>query len=120
MAAHDPLVYLLHMRDACERLTDCSVLRDAGTVPAWILLDAVCRNLEVLGEASRKVGSEFRAAHSAIPWREMNDLRNVLIHNYDVADADLIWGIVESEFPGCSRNCANCCRQRPADGRTFA
>jgi uncharacterized protein with HEPN domain len=99
MPAHDRVVYLLHMRDCCERLVECAGLRDGGTIPAYILLDAVCRNLEVLGEASRKVGAEFREAYPEMPWREMNDLRNVLIHNYDVADADMIWGIVDREIP---------------------
>ena len=68
-------------------------------MPAHILLDAVCRNLEILGEASKKVGPEFRAEHPELPWREMNDLRNVLIHNYEGADPALVWGIVEREVP---------------------
>ena len=68
-------------------------------MPSSILLNAACRNLEIIGEASRKVGPEFRAAHPGIPWREMNDLREVLIHNYEGADEDLIWAIVEREIP---------------------
>lgn len=68
-------------------------------MPASILFHAVCRNLEILGEASRKIGPDFRASHADIPWREMNDLRNVLIHNYEGADPDLVWGIVEREVP---------------------
>ena len=78
---------------------ECASLRDRGATPAYILSDAVCRNLEILGEASRKIGPEFRAAHPEIPWREMNDLRNVLIHNYEGADADMVWGIVERDVP---------------------
>ncbi len=42
---------------------------------------------------------EFRSAHPAIPWRQMNDLRNVLIHQYEGTDADLVWAIVEQEIP---------------------
>jgi hypothetical protein len=99
MSSHSPRVYLLHMRDCCDRLSECAGLRGEATVPARVLLDAVCRNLEVLGEASRKLGSEFRTAHPEIPWREMNDLRNVLIHNYDATDADLVWAIVDREIP---------------------
>ena len=53
----------------------------------------------MIGEASRKVGAEFRAAHPEIPWREMNDIRNVLIHNYEGADPALVWGIVDREIP---------------------
>ena len=64
-----------------------------------ILLDAACRNLEILGEASRKLGPVFRAEHPGVPWREMNDLRNVLIHNYDGADPAMVWGVVERQIP---------------------
>jgi uncharacterized protein with HEPN domain len=59
----------------------------------------VCRNLEILGEASRKIGAEYRLSHPEVPWREMNDLRNVLIHNYDGADEEMVWGVVEKEIP---------------------
>jgi uncharacterized protein with HEPN domain len=99
MPAPDPRVYLLHIRDCCERLNECAELRGKGAAPTHILLDAVCRNLEIIGEASRKIGPEFRIAHPELPWREMNDLRNVLIHNYEGADADMVWGIVEREIP---------------------
>ena len=74
MATPEPRLYLLHIRDCCERLQECASLRDEGATPIHILLDAACRNLEILGEASRKVGPEFRASHPEIPWREMNDL----------------------------------------------
>jgi uncharacterized protein with HEPN domain len=74
-------------------------LREQGATPTYILLDAACRNLEIIGEATRKIGPDFRAAHPRIPWREMNDLRNVLIHNYEGADAGMVWGIVNREIP---------------------
>ena len=95
----DPIVYLLHIRDCCEELALCRSLRDEGTIPDSILFNAVCRNLEIVGEATRKVSPDFRAAHPEIPWREMNDLRNVLIHNYEGADKDLVWAIVERDIP---------------------
>lgn len=99
MKQPSPELYLLHIRDCCVRIAECRNLRGSGSVPDHLLLDAVCRNLEILGEASRKVGQEFREAHPEIPWREMNDLRNVLIHNYEGADPDMIWGIAASEIP---------------------
>jgi uncharacterized protein with HEPN domain len=99
MTPPDFRVYLLHIRDCCEQLAECRTLRERGGVPPPILLNAACRNLEIIGEASRKVGPEFRAAHPAIPWRKMNDLRNVLIHNYEGADEDLVWAIVDREIP---------------------
>jgi uncharacterized protein with HEPN domain len=99
MQAPTPRLYLLHIRDCWNRLRECAALRDQGATPTYILLDAVCRNLEIVGEASRKIGPDFRVAHTQIPWREMNDLRHVLIHNYEGADDDMVWGIVDREIP---------------------
>ena len=99
MTSSDPHVYLLHIRDCCNRILECRDLRDQKVVPDYILLDAVCRNLEILGEASRKIGEDFRNSHPGVPWREMNDLRNVLIHNYEGADADIVWGVVDVDIP---------------------
>ena len=99
MSSSDPRIYLLHIRDCGEELVQCYGLREQGSVPVSILFNAVCRNLEIIGEASRKVGADFRAAHPAIPWREMNDLRNVPIHEYEGADTDLVWATVERDIP---------------------
>jgi uncharacterized protein with HEPN domain len=99
MTSPDPQVYLLHIRDRCEELIQCRSLREQGTIPVSILFNAVCRNLEIIGEASRKIGPEFRAANAEVPWREMNALRNVLIHNYEGADPELVWAIVERDIP---------------------
>ena len=45
------------------------------------------------------MGAGFREAHPDIPWREMNDLRNVLIHQYEGANPGLVWGVVERDIP---------------------
>ncbi len=99
MTPRDPHVYLLHIRDCCEELIQCRNLREQGNVPGSILFSAVCRNLAIIGEASRKIKPEFRSLNSHVPWREMNALRNVLIHNYEGADPDLVWAIVERDVP---------------------
>ncbi len=99
MTSPDPQVYLLHIRDCCEELIECGSLRERGGVPVSILFNAVCRNLEIIGEASKKIGPEFRETNPHLPWREMSSLRNVLIHNYEGADPDLVWGIVQRDIP---------------------
>ena len=99
MTSPDPQVYLLHIRDRCEELIQCRGLRQQGTVPVSILFNAGCRNPEIIGEASRKICSEFRAANPEVPWREMNALRNVPIHNYEGADPELVWAIVDRDIP---------------------
>ncbi|MCE5306890.1 MAG: DUF86 domain-containing protein [Acidobacteriales bacterium] len=98
MTRGDPRIYLLHIRDCCQELIECGKLRNEHVVPPSILFSAVCRNLEVIGEASKKVGVEFQQRHPGVPWREMSDLRNVLIHNYEGADEEMVWAIVEQDI----------------------
>ena len=99
MPAKDSAAYLQHIRDCCLQAAKCGELRGQCAVPDSLLLDAVCRNLEVIGEAAGKIDAEFRAAHPEIPWRQMISARNILIHNYDGVDPEIVWAIVERDVP---------------------
>lgn len=61
--------------------------------------DAVCRNLEIIGEAARRFDDAFRLAHAEIPWRAMTDVRNILIHAYDRVAAEILVDIVRQDIP---------------------
>ena len=56
-----------------------------------MLRGAVERHIEIIGEAARKVGSEFRAAHPEIPWGPIVGQRNVLAHEYGEIKDDQLW-----------------------------
>lgn len=56
--------------------------------------DAVVRNFEIIGEASRQISSEFKSDHPHIKWRETADLRNKIIHEYFGVDYVLLWEII--------------------------
>ncbi len=57
------------------------------------------RRIEIIGEAARRVSSEFKEAHPEIPWRRIVDQRNVLVHAYDEIADDRIWLLTVSEIP---------------------
>jgi uncharacterized protein with HEPN domain len=99
MPAKDSGAYLQHIRDCCHQIVKCGELRRQGGVAESLLADAVCRNLEIIGEAAGKISREFRAANPQIPWRQMISARNILIHNYDGVDPEIVWGIVERDIP---------------------
>ena len=69
-----------------------------------ILQSAVARPLEIIGEASRKVSAETRAAHPEIPWSKMIGLRNLLIHQYFMINLDTIWNSIEQDIPVLVQN----------------
>jgi uncharacterized protein with HEPN domain len=92
---------LHHMMEAAEQALDyaCRSTREEvdGSPPLQHLL---VRNLEILGEAASRVSPEFRAAHPQIPWRDMIDMRNRLIHAYFDVDIDIVWATVQRALPG--------------------
>jgi uncharacterized protein with HEPN domain len=68
-------------------------LRDEKTA------DSVVRNLEVIGEAARRLPVEFREQRGGIPWRRIVGLRHRIVHEYFDVDLDLVWTIVRTELP---------------------
>jgi uncharacterized protein with HEPN domain len=60
---------------------------------------AVIRLFEVIGEAANRIPRDERLAYSSIPWNEIINLRNRLIHSYDSVDFDIIWKIIQRDLP---------------------
>ena len=61
--------------------------------------DAVIRNLEILGEATKKLSEELRTTFAQIPWKSMARARDRLIHDYFGVNLDIVWEIVQIELP---------------------
>ena len=62
-------------------------------------VDAVVRNLEVIGEAVKKIREDMRQKHADIDWRKIAGLRDILIHEYFGIDVEIIWDIVQNKLP---------------------
>jgi uncharacterized protein with HEPN domain len=62
-------------------------------------IDAVVRNLEIIGEAARRMPVEFVTAHPDIPWQQITGLRNRIVHEYFGLDLEIIWQIAERDLP---------------------
>ncbi len=60
---------------------------------------AVLRALEIMGEAAKHVPPEVRARVPAVPWREMAELRDVLIHAYFGVDLAIVWRTIHERLP---------------------
>ncbi|MFB2981391.1 DUF86 domain-containing protein [Microseira sp. BLCC-F43] len=60
---------------------------------------AVVRQLEIIGEATKRLSEAFRASHPKIPWRQMAGMRDILIHNYDDVDLDEVWNVATISIP---------------------
>lgn len=60
---------------------------------------AVCRSLEIIGEASSKIHPDLKQKYPSIPWRELTDIRNKIIHHYFGVDYDIIWDTITNDIP---------------------
>ena len=64
-----------------------------------VIVDAVVRNLEIIGEASGNIPEDVKGRHTHIPWKRMIGLRNLIIHRYFRVDLDIIWEIISKNLP---------------------
>lgn len=67
-----------------------------------MIQDAVIRNLEIIGEATKKISLESRDAQPGIPWNSIAGMRDVLIHRYFGVDLDAVWQVVAQHLPELS------------------
>lgn len=95
----DPRVYLAHILECVEYIGQYTRDGREAFLANRMMQDAVIRNLEVIGEAAKRVGDDFKSAHPGIPWRSMAGLRDVLIHDYEGVDQKQVWQVVEKELP---------------------
>jgi uncharacterized protein with HEPN domain len=72
-----------------------------------MIQDAVTRNLEIIGEATKNLSPDFRLNHPEIPWRQMAGLRDVLIHDYLRIDLEEIWLVIEINIPDLKQKLYN-------------
>ena len=60
---------------------------------------AVVYNMLIIGEAANLLTKDFRNNHPEVPWRDIIDMRNVLVHGYVITNATLIWDTYINDLP---------------------
>jgi uncharacterized protein with HEPN domain len=68
-----------------------------------LIQDGVVRQLEIIGEASRNLSSEFREQQAEIPWRQIIGLRNRVIHAYFEINLTIIWEVIQNDLPSLKK-----------------
>lgn len=61
--------------------------------------DAVIRNLEIIGEASKNLSDEFKLNNQEIPWSDLAKVRDKLIYHYFGVNFDVVWDIITNDLP---------------------
>ena len=96
----DYRVYLDDILEAASRIQSyTSGLTQAQFSTDLKTLDAVVRNLEIIGEAIKKIPDEVRAKHPDVEWKKIAGLRDILIHEYFGIDTEIIWDVTQNKLP---------------------
>jgi uncharacterized protein with HEPN domain len=105
-------IYLLHIRDALERI----LLYTAHDKQAFFVdsrtQDAVIRNLEVVGGAVKNLSDGLKARHATVPWKRIAGMRDKMIHEYFGVNLQLVWDAIEQEVPGLQQKIEAILRER--------
>lgn len=89
----DMLASIRKIEDYISGLDEDTFRQDEKTV------DAVVRNLEILGEAARQLPPDFVARHQDVAWRQIAGLRNRIVHDYFGLDLEIIWQVLRENLP---------------------
>jgi uncharacterized protein with HEPN domain len=100
MADQDDRVYVGHMLDMVRRASKALQNKSRADYDADdILRLGLTHIVQVVGEAARKVSSEFQQSHSEIPWRQIIGMRHRIVHDYMRVDEDVLWEVVSKDLP---------------------
>lgn len=93
-------VYLLDILDSSEKIQKYTKkLSFEEFSENSMAVDAVIRNLEIVGEAVKKIPNEIRKEYPEVEWKKISGLRDILIHAYANIDLKIVWDIVQNKIP---------------------
>ena len=95
----DDKLYLAHIADAITQVLSYTAGGRQEFMKNRMIQDAVLRNFEVIGEATKRLSDKAKSRCPDIPWRRVAGLRDVLIHDYMGVDLEEIWRVVEQHLP---------------------
>ena len=99
--SRDPKLYLQEIRECALKIAHYSQGMDQNAFQGnGMAYDAILRNLEIIGEASKRLPMETRDLAPDIPWRMICGFRDYLAHAYFGLDDDTVWEVVSVEVPG--------------------
>jgi len=100
MKKRDDRVFLQHILDSIARIKHYLLEVDESEfMSSDLLQDGVIRQIQIIGEASKRVSPGLRAQYQQIPWQDMTGMRNKLVHDYFGVDAGMVWITATQDLP---------------------
>ena len=96
----DDSIYIDHILNSINRILDYISGKDREAFETdFLTQDAVVRQLEIIGEATKRISKEFHSKHPDIPWSDMAGMRDILIHDYIDVDLGVVWKTASEDIP---------------------
>ena len=94
---------LLYLNDILESISHIQQYIDNLTFKEFVknsmVIDAVIRNFEIIGEASAHVSDNIQSAYPEVPWLEAKAMRNIMVHEYFRVDLKIVWKTAKESLP---------------------
>jgi uncharacterized protein with HEPN domain len=101
-------VYFLHILDAITAIESyVAGLTEESFRQNRLIQDGVIRNLEIIGEATKKLPKSMTNRYPNVEWKKIAGMRDVLIHDYFGVDLERVWGVVKNRLPSLKKNITN-------------
>ncbi len=95
----DNIVYLRHILDAIHRIEEYTTgVQYEGFMNNNLVQAGVMREIEIMGEATKRLTDDFKEKHPDIPWKKVAGMRDKLIHDYFGVDLDAVWDTVKKDI----------------------
>ena len=92
--------FLHHILDECIYLKDYyTEINFSNFCNNKTLTNAVCRSLEIIGEATKNIHPDIKAKYALVDWRRMAGIRDIIIHDYFGLDFEVIWDTIQTDIP---------------------
>ncbi len=95
----DESLYLIDILSCMQKIESYTVDGRDAFLESPMMQDAVIRNLEIIGEATKQLSVELRQSNPDVRWQQMAGLRDILIHAYMKVNLERVWIIVEQDLP---------------------
>lgn len=96
-------LYLKHVLDAIGKIERYAAVGREEFMATSHWQDAVIRQLEIIGEAVKRLSPEAVGRRPQIPWRRIAGMRDVLIHDYMGVDLEAVWQVAQQDLPELRR-----------------
>jgi len=100
MKKRDDRVYLRHILDSIGKIERyLQGVDESEFMSSDLLQDGVIRQIQIIGEATKRISFGLRTRYQLIPWQDMAGMRNKLVHDYFGVDAGLVWITATEDLP---------------------